>query len=121
MSITKDQILESISNMSVTDIVELISLMEKKFGISAKNYFSNNEEKVEKPKKEKTEFNILLKSVGMKKIAVIKLVNSLTGLGLKGAKNLVESAPVVVKEKISKEESVSIEASFKEAGAEIEI
>lgn len=121
MSVTKEQILETISNMSVTDVVKLISLMENKFGISAEDYTSGAKTQTPEIKKEKTEFNVMLKSVGIKKIAVIKLINSLTGLGLKGAKGLVESAPVLIKEKVSKDEAGSIEASLKEVGAEVEI
>ncbi|MBZ2279345.1 50S ribosomal protein L7/L12, partial [Buchnera aphidicola] len=103
MSITKEQILEAISEMSITNVVELISEMEKKFDVSASmaTNVSNNTNTIE----EKTEFDIFLKNIGPNKVSVIKTVRSATGLGLKEAKDLVESAPIVLKENISKEDA----------------
>ena len=101
MSITKDQILEAVAAMSVMEVVELVSAMEEKFGVSAAAAVAvaaGPAEAVE----EKTEFDVVLKAVGANKVAVIKAVRGATGLGLKEAKDLVESAPAALKEGISK-------------------
>ena len=119
MSITKDQIIEAVSAMSVMDVVELISAMEEKFGVSAAAAVAvaaGPAEAVE----EKTEFDVVLKSAGANKVAVIKAVRSATGLGLKEAKDLVE-ATGVIKEGISKDDAAALEAALKEAGAEVEV
>lgn len=124
MLISKNQILEAIESMSVKEITELVSEMEKKFNVSINNLsLSSNatEQPDKKAKEEKTEFNVLLKSIGNSKIAVIKAVRTITGLGLKEAKDLVESSPVVIKENISKENAQSLEETLKKAGAEVEI
>ena len=115
MSITKDQILEAVAAMSVMEVVELVSAMEEKFGVSAAAAVAvaaGPAEAVE----EKTEFDVVLKSAGANKVAVIKAVRSATGLGLKEAKDLVE-ATGVIKEGISKDDA----AALKEAGAEVEV
>jgi len=119
MSITKDQIIEAVSAMSVMDVVELISAMEEKFGVSAAAAVAvaaGPAEAVE----EKTEFDVVLKAVGANKVAVIKAVRTATGLGLKEAKDLVE-ATGVIKEGISKDDAAALEAALKEAGAEVEV
>ena len=119
MSITKDQILEAVAAMSVMDVVELVSAMEEKFGVSAAAAVAvaaGPAEAVE----EKTEFDVVLKSAGANKVAVIKAVRSATGLGLKEAKDLVE-ATGVIKEGISKDDAAALEAALKEAGAEVEV
>ncbi|WP_216782537.1 50S ribosomal protein L7/L12 [Candidatus Profftia tarda] len=120
MSISKEDILNAVSEMSVIDVVELVAMMEKKFGVvaavSAVAAVTTPED-VE----EKTEFDVLLKSIGANKISVIKAVRSATGLGLKEAKDLVESAPASVKEGISKEDAENMKKSLEEAGAEVEI
>ncbi|MBA2814241.1 50S ribosomal protein L7/L12 [Candidatus Pantoea persica] len=119
MSITKDQILEAVAAMSVMEVVELVSAMEEKFGVSAAAAVAvaaGPAEAVE----EKTEFDIVLKSAGANKVAVIKAVRSATGLGLKEAKDLVE-ATGVIKEGISKDNAAALEAALKEAGAEVEV
>lgn len=123
MLITKNQILEAISSMSVKEITELVNSMEQKFNVSINNLSHSASVTQQKDQKieEKTEFNVILKNIGSNKIAVIKAVRSATGLGLKEAKDLVESAPVVIKEKISKENSSSLEEILKKAGAEVEI
>ncbi len=92
MSITKDQIIEAVSAMSVMDVVELISAMEEKFGVSAAAAVAVAAGPVEAAE-EKTEFDVILKGIGANKVAVIKAVRGATGLGLKEAKDLVESAP----------------------------
>ncbi|QCI27040.1 50S ribosomal protein L7/L12 [Buchnera aphidicola] len=121
MAITKEQIIEAISTMSVMEIVDLVSSMEKKFGVSSiPNISQNNNQQTEK-KEEKTEFNILLKSFGKNKIAVIKAVRSTMSLGLKESKDLVESAPTTLKEKISKKDAESFKNILEKAGAIIEI
>ena len=119
MSITKDQILEAVAAMSVMEVVELVSAMEEKFGVSAAAAVAvaaGPAEAVE----EKTEFDVVLKAVGANKIAVIKAVRTATGLGLKEAKDLVE-ATGVIKEGISKDDAAALEAALKEAGAEVEV
>ena len=115
MSITKDQIIEAVSAMSVMDVVELISAMEEKFGVSA--VAAGPAEAAE----EKTEFDVILKAAGANKVAVIKAVRGATGLGLKEAKDLVESAPAALKEGISKDDAEALKKSLEEAGAEVEV
>ncbi|VFP84353.1 50S ribosomal protein L7/L12 [Candidatus Erwinia haradaeae] len=121
MSITKDQIIEGIAALSVMEIVDLISTMEEKFGVSASAYPvvgpTNDPEEIE----EKTEFDVILKSIGVNKIAVIKAVRSATGLGLKEAKDLVESAPASLKEGITKDEAESLQKTLESTGAVIEV
>ncbi|QJC30505.1 50S ribosomal protein L7/L12 [Enterobacteriaceae endosymbiont of Neohaemonia nigricornis] len=122
MSITKEQIIEAVESMSVMDVMELIKLMEKKFGVSVANTLNNNTNN--NPKEvieEQTEFNVYLKHMGKNKIAVIKAVRSIMNLGLKESKDLVESAPVIIKESISKKEAIELEKQLKSTGAEIEI
>ena len=119
MSITKDQILEAVAAMSVMDVVELVSAMEEKFGVSAAAAVAvaaGPAEAVE----EKTEFDVVLKAAGANKVAVIKAVRTATGLGLKEAKDLVE-ATGVIKEGISKADAAALEAQLKEAGADVEV
>ncbi|ECD6804566.1 50S ribosomal protein L7/L12 [Salmonella enterica subsp. enterica serovar Agona] len=114
MSITKDQIIEAVSAMSVMDVVELISAMEEKFGVSAAAAVAVAAE-------EKTEFDVILKAAGANKVAVIKAVRGATGLGLKEAKDLVESAPAALKEGVSKDDAEALKKSLEEAGAEVEV
>ncbi len=122
MQITKKEILEKISSMSLTEILELINDMEKKFGVSSSDYQSNNI-LVEKEKKntEKTDFDVYLKHVGNNKIAVIKIIRSFMNLGLKESKDLVESFPVLIKKKVNKKEVDILKKSLEEVGAVIEI
>ncbi|NIH16774.1 MAG: 50S ribosomal protein L7/L12 [Buchnera aphidicola (Periphyllus lyropictus)] len=120
MSITKEEILDTISKMSVMEIMELIKSMEKKFEVSSNISVNNTIPKIEK-KIEKTEFDVHIKSIGKNKVSVIRAVRSLTTLGLKEAKDLVESAPVLLKEKVNKEESESLKKTLETAGAEVEI
>ena len=125
MAVSKDDILEAISNMSVMEVVELIEAMEDKFGVSAAAAVA-----VAAPAaggdaggaaEEKTEFDVILSSFGDKKVGVIKAVRGVTGLGLKEAKDLVEGAPTPIKEGVSKEEAESIKAQLEEAGAQVEV
>ena len=122
--LSNEDILSAIADMSVMDVVELVSAMEEKFGVSAAAVAAapvaaaaDAGAAVE----EKTEFNVMLTSFGDKKVAVIKAVRTITGLGLKEAKDLVESAPAAVKEGASKAEADDIQKQLEEAGASVEL
>jgi large subunit ribosomal protein L7/L12 len=119
MSVTKDQILDAIAEMSVMEVVELVEAMEEKFGVTAAAAVvaAGPAEAAE----EKTEFDVILAAAGGNKVAAIKAVRSATGLGLKEAKALVESAPAPIKEAVSKEEAEALKKDLEEAGAEVEI
>lgn len=123
MHINKEDIINAISNMSVLEIMELIKLIEEKFNISVDNFQTqlHNNEKKDNEKIEQTEFNIILKSIGNNKIAVIRNIRNILGLGLKEAKDFVESAPKIIKEKISKEEAEKLKNILLESGAEVDI
>lgn len=124
MLITKNQILEAIASMSVKDITELVSAMEKKFNVSSSNNIATSSIVLNQKNEvieEKTEFNVVLKSIGTNKVSVIKAVRSATGLGLKEAKDLVESAPVNIKENINKENAELLASLLKNTGADVEI
>ncbi|ADM96437.1 50S ribosomal protein L7/L12 [Dickeya dadantii] len=121
MSITKDQIIEAVAAMSVMDVVELISAMEEKFGVSAAAAVAVASAGPAEAAEEKTEFDVILKAVGANKVAVIKAVRGATGLGLKEAKDLVESAPAALKEAVSKDDAEALKKSLEEAGAEVEV
>jgi large subunit ribosomal protein L7/L12 len=123
MAVSKDDILETISNMSVMEVVDLISAMEEKFGVSAAAAVAVAAGPAAEAAavEEQTEFNVVLSSFGANKVSVIKVVREITGLGLKEAKDLVESAPSVVKEAVSKAESDTLQKKLEEAGASVEI
>jgi large subunit ribosomal protein L7/L12 len=123
MAVSKEDILETISNMSVMEVVDLISAMEEKFGVSAAAAVAvaAGPAVAAAVVEEQTEFNVVLSSFGANKVSVIKVVRELTGLGLKEAKDLVEGVPSVVKEAVSKAESASAKAKLEEAGASVEI
>jgi large subunit ribosomal protein L7/L12 len=124
VAVSKDDILETISNMSVMDIVDLISAMEEKFGVSAAAAVA-----VAAPAaggdaaaaEEKTEFDVVLTAAGANKVSAIKAVRTITGLGLKEAKDAVEGAPTVVKEGVSKAEAEEVKKQLEEAGASVEL
>lgn len=123
---TKEDIIEAIANMTVLELSELVKAIEEKFGVSAAAPVAVAAGPVAAgpaapEEEEKTEFDVVLVSAGDKKIPVLKVVRELTGLGLKEAKELVESAPRPVKEGVKKEEAESIKAQLEEAGATIEI
>jgi large subunit ribosomal protein L7/L12 len=120
-TITKDQILEGIATLSVMEIVELISAMEEKFGVSAAAVAAGPAAAATESVEEQTEFNVSLASFGDNKVAVIKAVRGATGLGLKEAKDLVESAPAVLKEGVNKDEAESLKKELEAAGAVVEI
>lgn len=122
MALSKDEIIEAIAQMSVMEVVELVKAMEEKFGVSAAAaVVAGPAAGGAAAADEKTEFDVTLKDVGANKIAVIKAVRGATGLGLKEAKDLVESAPAKIKEGISKEDAEALKKSFEEAGATVVI
>ncbi|MCK9115963.1 50S ribosomal protein L7/L12 [Haemophilus influenzae] len=122
MSLTNEQIIEAIASKTVTEIVELIAAMEEKFGVSAAAAVAAAPAAGgAAAAEEKTEFDVVLKSAGVNKVAVIKAVRGATGLGLKEAKDLVESAPANLKEGVSKEEAEALKKELEEAGAEVEV
>jgi large subunit ribosomal protein L7/L12 len=125
MSLTNDQILDAISKKSVMEVVDLIKMMEDTFGVSAAAAVA-----VAAPAaaggdaaaaEEKTEFNVIMTKAGENKINVIKAIRTITGLGLKEAKDLVEAAPSVVKEGINKAQVAEIKKQLEEAGATVEV
>ena len=125
MSVSKDEILEAIANMTVMEDVELISAMEEKFGVSAAAAVAvapaaagGAEAAAEE---EQTEFDVVLVSFGANKVSVIKAVRALTGLGLKEAKDAVEGAPTTVKEGVSKDDAEAAKKAMEEAGATVEV
>ena len=120
MALSKEEILDAIASMSVLEVSELIKMMEEKFGVSAAAAVAVAAGPVEAAE-EKTEFDVILKSAGANKVAVIKVVKEITGLGLKEAKEVVDGAPKAVKEGASKEDAEAIKTKLTEAGAEIEV
>jgi len=125
MAVTKEDILETIANMSVMDVVDLISAMEEKFGVSAAAPVvaaaPAAAEGAAAAAEEQTEFDVVLSGFGSNKVAVIKVVRALTGLGLKEAKETVESAPSTIKEGVSKDEAQDVKKQLEEAGATVEV
>ena len=119
MSVSKDQILDAIAEMSVMEVVELVEAMEEKFGVTAAAAVvaAGPAEAAE----EKTEFDVILAAAGGNKVAAIKAVRGATGLGLKEAKALVEGTPAPLKEAVAKDEAESLKAALEEAGATVEI
>lgn len=116
MALSTDEILDAIANMSVTDVVALVKAMEEKFGVSAAAAVAAPAAGAAAAE-EKTEFDVVLKEIGAQKIAVIKAVRTATGLGLKEAKDLVESAPCKVKEALPKADAEALKKSLEDAGA----
>ena len=122
--LSNEDILSAIADMSVMDVVELVSAMEEKFGVSAAAVAAAPvaaAADVGAAAEEKSEFDVMLTSFGDKKVAVIKAVRTITGLGLKEAKDLVESAPAAIKEGASKAEADDILKQLEEAGASVEL
>ncbi|MGS2718885.1 50S ribosomal protein L7/L12 [Eionea flava] len=125
MALSKDDILNAIADMSVMDVVELVEAMEEKFGVSAAAAVA-----VAAPAAggdaggaaaEQTEFDVVLTAAGDKKVNAIKAVRAITGLGLKEAKEMVESAPATVKEGVSKDDAEEVKKQLEEAGASAEL
>ncbi len=127
MSLSNEEILDAIAEKSVMDIVELISAMEEKFGVSAQAAVavaaapSAGADGGEQQAEEKTEFDVVLSSIGDKKVNVIKAVRAITGLGLKEAKDMVDGAPSTIKEAAAKDEAEEIKKQLEEAGATAEL
>ena len=124
MAVSKNEILEAISKMSVMDVVELISDMEEKFGVSAAAPVAAAAAPAaggEEAAAEQTEFEVVMTSFGANKVPVIKVVRALTGLGLKEAKGAVDGAPATIKEAMSKDDAEAAKAKLEEAGATVEL
>ena len=124
MAVSKDDILEAISAMSVMDVVELIEAMEEKFGVSAAAAVAAAPAAAAaggEAAAEQSEFDVILAGFGDKKVGVIKAVRGITGLGLKEAKELVESAPAPIKEGVEKAEAEEVKKQLEEAGATVEL
>ena len=125
MAASQEDILEAISSMSVMEVVDLISAMEEKFGVSAAAAVAAAPVaaagEAGAAAEEKTEFDVVMSSFGSNKVSVIKAVRGITGLGLKEAKEMVEGAPVTVKEGASKEEAEDMKKQLEEAGASVEV
>jgi len=124
MAVSKDDILESIASMSVMEVVELVEAMEEKFGVSAAAVAAAPAAGADAggaAAAEQTEFDVVMTSFGANKVSVIKAVRAITGLGLKEAKDMVESAPATVKEAASKDEAEEVKKQLEEAGAAVEL
>ncbi|MBN1277642.1 MAG: 50S ribosomal protein L7/L12 [Deltaproteobacteria bacterium] len=124
-NISKEDVINFISNMTVLELSELVKELEEKFGVTAAAPVAVGAfapaAQAEEEVAEQTEFNVILSSVGDKKIQVIKVVRALTGLGLKEAKDLVDGAPGAVKEGVAKDEAENMKSQLEEAGATVEI
>ncbi len=121
MALTNEDIINAVSEMSVMQVVELISAMEEKFGVSAAAAVAAGPAAGPAAAEEQTEFNVILAETGEKKVNVIKAVRELTGLGLKEAKALVDGAPGTIKEGVSKDEAEAAKKALEEAGAKVEL
>ena len=126
MAASKEDILNAISNMTVMEIVDLVKMMEEKFGVTAAApvamVAAGGAAAAAAPAaEEKTEFNVTMTSFGANKVGVIKVIREITGLGLKEAKDLVESAPATVKDAVSKDEAAKYKKELEDAGAKVEI
>ena len=124
MAVTKDEMLDAIANMSVMEVVELVEAMEEKFGVTAAVAAAAAPAAAGDAAgavEEQTEFNVVLTSIGDKKVNVIKAVRVITGLGLKEAKGMVDGAPTTVKEGVDKAEAEDIKKQLEEAGAGVEL
>jgi len=125
MSLSNEQIIEAISSKSLIEVMELVKAMEEKFGVSAAAPVAIAAAPAAggaaAPAEEQTEFAVSLKAAGEKKVEVIKVVRAITGLGLKEAKDLVESAPAVVKDAVSKDDAAKFKKDLEAAGATVEV
>ena len=124
MAVSKEEILDAIGNMSLIDITELVKMMEDKFGVSAAApvaMAAGPAAAAAPAAEEQTEFDVILANAGANKVNVIKAVRAITSLGLKEAKDLVESAPTPVKEAVSKDDAAKFKKELEEAGAKVEI
>ncbi|MDB4021145.1 50S ribosomal protein L7/L12 [Litorivicinus sp.] len=123
MALSKDDILNAIAEMSVMDVVELVSAMEEKFGVTAAAAVAAAPAAAGEvtAAAEQEEFDVILAGIGEKKVNVIKVVRTITGLGLKEAKDLVDGAPNTIKEAVSKAEAEDVKKQLEEAGASVEL
>ena len=125
MAVSKEEILDAIGAMSLIDITDLVKMMEEKFGVSAAAPVAMAAAPAAggaaAPAEEQTEFTVILKAAGEKKVEVIKAVRAITGLGLKEAKDLVEGAPQTVKEAVSKDDAAKFRKELEGAGAQVEV
>ena len=126
MAVSKEDILETIANMSVLDVVELVEAMEEKFGVSAAVATvaaapAGGDGAGAAVEEEQSEFDVMMTSFGSSKVGVIKVVRALTSLGLKEAKDLVESVPAAIKEAVGKDEAEEVKKQLEEAGATVEV
>jgi len=128
-TVTKEEVIAAVKGMTVIDLADLVKALEDEFGVSAAPVVvgavpaaaPSQPSEVPSPEEEKTEFNVTLKEIGERKIEVIKAVRAVTDLGLKQAKDLVEAAPQVVKEGVSKEEAATVKEKLEAAGATVEV
>ena len=121
MSLTKDQIIEAVAELSVMEVVELIEAMEEKFGVSAAAAVAAGPAAGGEAAAEQTEFDVVMTAFGENKVKAIKAVRAATGLGLKEAKAAVEACPTVIKEALSKDEAEALKAELEEIGATVEL
>ncbi|MDR2012998.1 MAG: 50S ribosomal protein L7/L12 [Rhodanobacter sp.] len=124
MSLSNEEIIEAIASKSLVEVMELVKAMEEKFGVSAAApvaVAAGPAAVTAAPVEEQTEFTVTLKATGEKKVEVIKVVRAITGLGLKEAKDLVESAPATVKDSVSKDEAAKFKKDLEAAGATVEV
>ncbi|HMU87259.1 MAG TPA: 50S ribosomal protein L7/L12 [Agitococcus sp.] len=122
MALSKDEILNAVAELTVMELVDLIAAFEEKFGVSAAAVaVAAGPAAAAAPVEEQTEFNVVMTSFGANKVNVIKAIREITGLGLKEAKDMVEGAPSVVKEGISKDDAAALKKKLEEAGATVEV
>jgi large subunit ribosomal protein L7/L12 len=123
MSLTNEQIVEAVAGKTLMEVMELVKAIEEKFGVTAAApvMVAAGPAAAAAPVEEQTEFNVILKAAGEKKVEVIKAVRAITGLGLKEAKDLVEGAPQTVKEAVSKEDAEKMKKDLEAAGAQVEL
>ena len=122
MALSKEEILNAVAELTVMELVDLIAAFEEKFGVSAAAVaVAAGPAAAAAPVEEQTEFNVVMTSFGANKVNVIKAIREITGLGLKEAKDMVEGAPSVVKEGISKDDAAALKKKLEEAGATVEV
>ena len=125
MSLSKEEIIEAIANMSVMDVTDLVSAMEERFGVSAAMAAAPaavaGAADAPAAVEEKSAFDVVMSTFGPNKVAVIKVVRSMTGLGLKEAKEMVESVPATIKENIARDAAEAVQKQLQEAGATVEL
>lgn len=125
MAVSKEEILNAISDMSVMDVVDLVKMMEDKFGVTAAVAVAapaaGGGASAEAQAEEKTEFNVIMTKAGENKINVIKAIRTITNLGLKEAKDLAEASPATIKEGVNKQQAAEIKKQLEEAGATVEV